>query len=96
MSLVFRGETAHLVGHTALLPVKCLGSGDGLCSGTVSVAFAGNRHRAPFSVPGGSTQDLTVPVGPVGQLHGRKAIAVARTAQAPSPFARSTAVIHFR
>lgn len=96
MSLVFSGETAHVVGRTALLPVRCLGSRDGVCSGTVSVAFDGNSHRAPFSVPGGSTQDLTVPVGPAGQLHGRRAIAVARTAQAPSPLARSTAVIHFR
>jgi hypothetical protein len=62
----------------------------------VTIAFDGSRHKAPFSVPGGSAQDLTVPVGPAGELSGKRAVAVARTAQAASPFARATSVIHFR
>jgi len=66
MSLVFTAETARLVGSSALVPVRCLGPQEGLCSGTVTLSVKGRKHKAPFSLVGGSAQNLVVPVGGAG------------------------------
>jgi hypothetical protein len=95
MSLVFTRGTAHLVGRNALVGVKCVGSRNGTCSGTVTLTVRGHKRKAPFSVIGGSAQSLVVPVA----SHGRAAVrgvAVARTVQAAGGYARSSGVLHFR
>jgi len=93
MSLVFTAETARLVGSSALVPVRCLGPQEGLCSGTVTLSVKGRKHKAPFSLVGGSAQNLVVPVG--GALAGQRAVAVARTARAIVGYARATSAMRF-
>jgi len=94
MSLVFSAESAHLVGSSALVPVKCLGSGNGLCNGTVTLTVKGAKHKVPFALVGGSAQTLEVPVGSAGGLSGATAVAVARTQQAVGGYSRATGVLH--
>jgi hypothetical protein len=95
-SLIFSGRAAQVVGDTALVPVRCLGPRRGICSGTATLAFAGARHKAPFSVAGGRAGDIAVPIGRHADLGGRRAVAVARTAQTTGRLDRASAVIHFR
>lgn len=96
MSLYFARGTARLVGPDALILVKCTGSQDGICSGTVTLSAAGHKHKVPFSVVGGSSQSLTVPVGLSKDLSGTSGLAVARTAQPSGGSARSSEVLHFQ
>ncbi len=93
MSLVFTGETARLIGSSALVPVRCLGPQEGLCSGTVTLSVNGRKHKAPFSVVGGSAQGLVVPVGSADA--GQSAVAVARTVRASGGYARATSTMRF-
>ncbi len=96
MSLVFMRPTARVVGSEALVSVKCVGSRNAVCSGTVSIAVAHRRHQTPFSVSGGSRQSLAVPVGPrrtVGNTLGR---AVANTAQPSGGYVRIREALRFR
>lgn len=95
MSLVFTRGTAHLVGGNALVGVKCVGSRNGTCSGTVTLTVRGHKRKAPFSVVGGSTQSLVIPVASPGGAAVR-GVAVARTVQAAGEYARSSGVLHFR
>jgi hypothetical protein len=95
LSLVFVRPTARVVGSQALILVRCLGSQRAVCSGTVSVSVAHRRHRAPFSVGGGSRESLAVPVGSrraVGVL-GR---AVASTAQPSGGYVRIRETLRLR
>ncbi len=96
MSLSFRSETARLVGPDALVLVKCIGSQNGICSGTVTLAARGQKHRVPFSVVGGSSLSLTVPVGSSKGLGATSGLAVAKTTQPSGGFARSSEVLHFK
>lgn len=96
MSLVFMRPTARVVGSEALVSVKCVGSRNAICSGTVSISIAHRRHQAPFSVGGGSRQSLAVPVGPrraVGNALGR---AVASTTQPSGGYVRIREALRFR
>lgn len=95
-SLVFTAETARLVGSTALVPVKCLGPREESCTGTVTLTANGRKHKAPFSVIGGTSQSLAVPVGSGRGLTERRAVAVARTLQPLGDYARSSGVLRFR
>lgn len=92
LSLAFPSESAHRVGSQALVLVKCLGSETSTCSGTLTLTTSGNKHKAPFSVSGGTSQNLTVPLG--GDSSARRAVAVARTAQASGGYVRSSEVLH--
>ncbi|MGH3426584.1 MAG: hypothetical protein ACRDQZ_03265, partial [Mycobacteriales bacterium] len=96
MSLSFARETARLVGPDALVLVKCGGSQNGSCSGTVTLSAGGHKHKAPFSVVGGASQSLVVPVGSSRALSGTSGLAVARTAQPSGGYARSSEVLHFK
>jgi hypothetical protein len=93
MSLVFTAETARLVGTSALVPVRCLGPQQGLCSGTVTLSVKGRKHKAPFSLVGGSAQSLVMPVG--GAEAGQSAVAVAKTVRASGGYARATSAMRF-
>jgi hypothetical protein len=96
MSLSFPRQTARLVGPDALFLVKCAGSQNGICSGTVTLSAGGQKHKVPFSVVGGSSQSLTVPVGSSKGLSGTAGIAVARTVQPSGGSVRSSEVLHFQ
>lgn len=95
LSLAFNSESAHLVGSQALVLVKCLGSRASTCNGTLTLSTAGNRHRVPFSVIGGTSEDLAVPLGSDASS-ARRAVAVARTVQASGRYVRSSEVIRLR
>lgn len=96
MSLSFARDTARLVGPDALVLVKCTGSRIGICSGTVTLSAGGRKHKAPFSVTGGSSQSLAVPVGSSKALGSTAGLAVAKTAQASGGYVQNTDVLHFR
>lgn len=93
-SLAFASENAHLVGSQALVLVKCLGSQSSTCNGTLTLRTSGNRHKVPFSVIGGTSQSLTVPLG--GDSAAKRAVAVAETAQGSGGYVRSSEVLHLR
>ncbi|HET6571876.1 MAG TPA: hypothetical protein VFG58_10370 [Solirubrobacterales bacterium] len=96
MSLVFVRPTARVVGSQALISVRCVGSRNAVCSGTVSISVAHRRHRAPFSVGGGSRQSLAVPVGPRRAVDGALGRAVANTAQPSGGYVRIREALRFR
>lgn len=95
MSVTFPSERARLVGSQAVVLVKCLGSEASVCNGTLTLTTSGNKHKVPFSVSGGAKQSLTVPLG-ADAATARRAVAVARTAQAGGIYARSSEVLRFR
>jgi hypothetical protein len=96
MSLSFASETARLVGSDALVLVKCTGSRNGICNGTVTLSAGGQKHKVPFSVVGGSSQSLVVPVGSSEDLGSTSGLAVARTSQPSGGYRRSSEVLHFQ
>ena len=95
LSLAFPSEEAHLAGSQALVLVKCLGSEANTCDGTLTLTTSGNKHKVPFSVIGGTSQNLTVPLGSDAGA-AKRAVAVARTAQASGTYVRSSEVLHLR
>jgi len=95
LSLAFPSERGHLVGSQALVLVKCLGSQSSACNGTLTLTTSGNKHKVPFSVIGGTSQSLAVPLGPDADT-AKRALAVARTAQASGGYSRSSEVLHLR
>lgn len=95
-SIGFARETAELIGSDALVLVRCEGEAGDICSGTLTLSFSGNKHKAPFSVLAGTSQSVSVTIGGGGQLAGRRAVAVAKTVQPTGRFARSSEVLRFR
>ncbi|HVY97631.1 MAG TPA: hypothetical protein VHA54_11785 [Solirubrobacterales bacterium] len=95
VSANFARPVAKVVGNQALVQLHCAGSRLGVCSGTISVAAAGARHQVPFSVLGGTSDSVAVPVAR-GALDSGRGIAVARTAQPAGGFAQATEVLRLR
>jgi hypothetical protein len=82
-SLEFTRPTASLVGSRVLVRVRCGGSAQEPCVGTLAVKAACGSHKLPYSIDYGEEQIVPVPVGSDGQAIGRlKSVrAVARTLQ---------------
>ncbi len=91
----FARPVAKVVGNQALVQLHCAGSHLGVCSGTVSLAAGGKRHQVPFSVLGGMSDVVAVPVSH-GALDSGRGLAVARTAQAAGGFAQASEVLDLR
>jgi hypothetical protein len=96
MNLEFARDTVRTVGPGALVFVRCSGPQGGLCSGTVTLTIAGAKHKVAFSVGGGSSQNLVVPLGSEKVASGTAAVAQSSTAQPIGAFAQSTEVLHFK
>jgi hypothetical protein len=96
MNLEFARDTVRTVGPGALVFVKCAGPQGGLCSGTVTLTIGAAKHKVAFSVSGGSSQNLVVPLGSEKVASGTTAVAQSSTAQAIGAFAQSTEVLHFK
>jgi hypothetical protein len=96
MNLEFARSSVRTVGPGALVFVKCTGSETGLCTGTVTLTIAGADHKVPFSVSGGVSQGLVVPLGSAGVGRGATALGVTSTAQPIGAFAQTTEVLHFK
>lgn len=94
-SLFFARASAELAGDSALVPVRCAGTAEALCSGTISLSVHGHRTESPFSVTSGGERTVAVPVGG-GDLAGARAIAVAKTSQAAAGFVEATEVLRLR
>jgi hypothetical protein len=94
-SIEFVRGTADLLGSEALVPVRCNGEQGAACTGVLTLSIAGQKHKAPFSILAGTSQDIAITVGDGDQLSGRRAIAVARTTQSSGRTARSSEVLHF-
>jgi hypothetical protein len=95
-NLEFARDTVRTVGPGALVFVKCAGSQSGLCSGTVTLTIGGAKHKVAFSVSGGSSQNLVVPLGSEKVAGGTAAVAQSSTAQPIGAFSQSTEVLHFK
>lgn len=82
LSLVFAGGRAHAVADNVAVPLECVGSGSGFCSGEVTLSYNGHRISAPVSVRGGGHDVLFVPLS-VGSTtrHSRKVHGVATTTE---------------
>lgn len=86
LSLVFANGNARSVADNLAVPVRCLGSGRGFCSGVVTLSRDGHHISIPFSVRGGGHDLLFVPLRlGAGQGHLRKVHGVATTAQTAGP-----------
>jgi hypothetical protein len=82
MTLLFSGGKAHTVADNVAVPVECVGSGNGFCSGVVSLSRDGHRITVPFSVEGGAHEVLFVPLKvKTDKRHPRKVHGVATTTQ---------------
>lgn len=95
LSLAFPSESAHLVGTQALVLVKCLGSQTSSCNGTLTLTTKGHKHKVPFSVIGGTSENVTVPLRSDAS-NAKRALVVARTAQASGRYVRSSEVLDVR
>jgi hypothetical protein len=82
LSLVFAGGKAHAVADNVAVPVECVGSGSGYCSGEVTLSRKGHRISIPVSVRGGGQEVVMVPLR-VGSTksHPRKVHGVAVTTE---------------
>lgn len=96
MNLEFARDTVRTVGPGALVFVKCSGPQGGLCSGTVTLTIGAAKHKVAFSVSGGSSQNLVVPLGSDKVASGTAAVAQSSTAQPIGAFSQSTEVLHFK
>jgi hypothetical protein len=86
MSLVFSSGQAHEAAGNLAVPVQCLGSGNGFCSGVVTLSRSGHHIGIPFSVRAGGNEVLFVPLRLTGRGdHPRKVHGVATTDQALGP-----------
>lgn len=86
MSLVFATGKAKSVADNVAVPVRCLGSGNGFCSGNVTLSRNGHRTSIPFSVRAGGQDVLFVPLAlGDGAKHPRKVHGVATTVQPLGP-----------
>jgi hypothetical protein len=94
-SLFFARASAKLAGDSALVPVRCAGTAEALCSGTISLSVHGHRTESPFSVTSGGERTVAVPVAG-GDLAGARAVAVAKTSQVAGGFAEATEVLRLR
>jgi hypothetical protein len=94
LSLTFPSEEAHVEGSRATFWVECSGSEGTTCSGTVTLTTSGKKHNVPFSVLGGTHQNLSVRVGANSTT--RRVVAVARTAQPYGGYVRSWGLLEFR
>ncbi len=94
-TLVFaNGKTRGVAGNVAV-PVQCLGSGGGFCSGQVTLSRNGHHASIPFSVRAGGEEVLFVPLRLVGaQGHPRKVHGVATTIQALGPVTRTAEFLY--
>jgi hypothetical protein len=90
MSLVFASGQTHEAAGNVAVPVQCLGSGDGFCSGVVTLSRSGHSISIPFSVRGGGHEVLFVPLRVSGHGdHPRRVHGVAATDQALGPATRA-------
>jgi hypothetical protein len=94
-SVIFPSSRGILVGSQAVVPVKCKGTEGSGCSGTLTLKTNGHKHKVPFAMVGGSSQNLTVPLGK-DSTTARRAFAVALTAQETGAYVRSSGVVRLR
>jgi hypothetical protein len=63
MSIGFPSRTASVAGPGALVSVKCTGSADRACTGTLTVEGLSESHSVSYAVARGERRSLVVPLG---------------------------------
>ncbi len=91
--LTFPSEEAHIEGSRASFWVECSGS-EGTCNGTLTLTTNGKKHNVPFSVVGGTHQNLSVRVGAHSTT--KRVVVVAKTAQESGGYVRSWGLLELR
>lgn len=92
--LTFPSEEAHVEGSRASFWVECSGSEAGTCNGTLTLTTSGKKHNVPFSVVGGTHQNLSVRVG--AHSTAKHVVVVAKTAQESGGYVRSWGLLELR
>ncbi|HEY0277912.1 MAG TPA: hypothetical protein VGC32_06555 [Solirubrobacterales bacterium] len=95
-SLVFTTGTARPAAGLLAVPVRCLGESTGFCSGVLTLTSGSRKASIPFSVKGGSTESIYVPLRLEGTRRASKVTAVAATAQPLGPPDSVTEVLSVR
>lgn len=96
MNLVFTEASARLVGSEALVQVRCEGPQSGICNGTAVLKVAGQEHKVPFAVTGGTRSSLAMPLGSADALRGKRAVALAKTVQQRGGYLRAREVLRLK
>ena len=60
--LEFAGDTAAQAAGQVEVPVECVGGPTGFCAGTLTLSSHGRRSTSTFSVQGGSSETVAVPL----------------------------------
>jgi hypothetical protein len=92
-TLVFATGKAQVVAGEVAVPVKCLAGPQDFCSGVLTLSRAGQRVSAPYSVQGGHTESLFVPLSVATARKPVKVNAVAATAQSGGPAVNTAEVL---
>lgn len=98
VSIQFTRQTASLTGSRALVHVKCAGSAEAACIGTLALQAPSGAHKVPYSIERGAGQILVVPVGDDGPtLQLLKSVrVVARTLQSSGASVDTSRLLRIR
>jgi hypothetical protein len=96
MNLVFTEGSARLIGSQALIQVRCEGPQSGICTGTAVLKVAGQEHKVPFAVTGGTRSSLAVSLDSADALRGKRAVALAKTVQQSGGYLRAREVLRLK
>jgi hypothetical protein len=82
MELDFAGESVQAAAGEVAVPVECSGASTGFCSGTLTLSWHGRRAVTPFSVRGGGSEAILLPLRVESHAgHPARLSAVASTVQ---------------
>ncbi|MBA3865342.1 MAG: hypothetical protein H0X42_03175 [Solirubrobacterales bacterium] len=99
MSIAFPTRTASVAGPGALVSVKCTGTADLECAGTLTVEGLSEDHSVSYAVSGGEERSLVVPLGSERRffsgIASPKMRVVAETMQPTGTLLRTARVLRF-
>jgi hypothetical protein len=100
MSIGFTQRTATVAGPGALVSVKCTGSADRECTGTLTVEGLSESHSVSYAVARGEEKSLVVPLGSERRffagIASPKMKAVAETMQPTGCSVRTARLLRFK
>ncbi len=100
MSIAFPSKTAGVSGPGALVLVRCAGSGNRECAGTLTVEGLSEDHSVPYAVAKGEQRSLVVPLGSEREfftgIAAPKMRVVAETLQSTGGTVRTARVLRFK
>jgi hypothetical protein len=94
--LEFAGDTAVQAAGQVEVPVECIGGPAGFCAGSLTLSWHGKQSTSTFSVQGGSSETVAVPLPVEGPGRRAKIAAVATTTQPLGPAVTRRTILHLR